>query len=60
MNNIKLLRVKNNMKQADIADMLSISKLAYSQKESGKTEFKQSELLILSDFYKVTIDELVR
>lgn len=47
---LKGLRVMLNKNQDDFAELLGITKQAYSAKERGKASFKDSEKIILADF----------
>lgn len=63
MNKVKVLRLTSGMTQQDIADILGITRQAYSAKENGKYSFNDSEKKILKElFLKVddglTIDKL--
>jgi DNA-binding XRE family transcriptional regulator len=57
-NNLRLLRVKYGNTQKDIAKMLQISTAQYAKKENGKAIFKLSEAKILSDYFKIAIEEI--
>lgn len=47
---LKGLRVMLGKKQDDFAELLGITKQAYSAKERGKTSFKDTEKIILADY----------
>ena len=47
---LKGLRVMLGKKQDDFAELLGITKQAYSAKEKGKTSFKDTEKIILADY----------
>lgn len=57
---LKQLRLKNNYTQENIANKIGVSKQSVSKWESGKTYPDIDNLIILSDIYNVTIDELIR
>lgn len=57
--NIKELRLKNNLKQIEIAKMLHISQNTYSDYEKGKITISIDKLIMLSDYYNVSIDYIV-
>ena len=57
--NIRNLREDNDLKQSDIAHVLNLSQSSYSKREIGAVEFTASELIILSEFYNVSIDFLL-
>ena len=58
-NNLKSLRVDNDIKQKDIANVLNISQNTYSQYETGVIALTAEVLIKLSDFYNVSIDYLL-
>jgi transcriptional regulator with XRE-family HTH domain len=53
---LKELRARENLRQQDIADFLECSLSKISQIELGNSEFCQSEIIKLADFFKVTTD----
>lgn len=57
--NLKYLRTKNNKTQKDIADMLKISRQAYTHYESNKREPDIKTLVKLADYYMVSLDMIV-
>ena len=58
--NIKLLRTRRRRSQADLADILQVKRSSLSGYELG-TAFPNYETLIrISDFFKVTIDKMLR
>jgi transcriptional regulator with XRE-family HTH domain len=57
--NLKLLRRKHNLTQDDLGRILSISRQAYSNYETGKREPDLSLLVKLSAYYEISIDQLV-
>ena len=60
VNNLKILRKKNLMTQQQVGDMLNISRQAYSNYETGKRAPEIGLLAKLSDFYHVTLDDMVK
>ena len=58
--NLKNLRKKNLMTQQDVANILGVTKQAYSNYESGKRSITLKFLLQISDYYQITIDQLVK
>ena len=44
------LRVMLGKKQDDFAELLGITKQAYSAKERGKTSFRDSEKIVIADY----------
>ena len=59
-NNLKQLRQLNNLRQKDLADKLNITLKTISHWETGYTEPSLLQLEMLSNFFNVTIDELVK
>lgn len=63
MNKVKGYRVMAGYSQTEVADMLGLTKQTYCKRETGKTQFKPSEMLKLKNIISVvkpdiTIDEL--
>lgn len=63
MNKVAGYRVMIGKKQQDIANVLNISRQAYSEKERGKVPFNDKEKIILKKMFTVvnsnlTIDDL--
>ncbi|MEY9141063.1 helix-turn-helix transcriptional regulator [Mammaliicoccus lentus] len=63
MNKILVYRKMLNKSQSEIAGLMGISTQAYSNKENGKTEFRDSEKIIFKNLLKsiypsITIDEI--
>ena len=57
--NLKILREKYNLKQREISDALNISRQAYSNYERAIREPDLTTLVLFSNFYKISLDELV-
>ena len=53
-----ILRKENNVTQADIARILCISTKAYSFKENGKTQFSMNEMFLISQYFKLDIEDI--
>lgn len=59
--NIEHLRMKNGMKQEDMANLLGLKTgLAYCKKENGSVPFSIKEMEKISDYFGVTLDQLVK
>lgn len=56
---LKDLREDNDIRQIDIANMLSIKQNTYSQYENGMREIPIALLWRLADYYNTTIDYIV-
>lgn len=52
------LRTRNNLTQEDVANLLKVSRTAYSNYEKGIREMSYESLVKLADFYKVSLDYL--
>lgn len=59
MNKIKTLRIKNNLTQKEIAEVLGTSGSNYSRYESGEWNFTIKHLKALAKFYDVSVSYLV-
>lgn len=58
-NNLKNIRIDNDIKQKDIAEILNVSQNTYSQYETGIIALTAEILIKLSDYYNVSIDYLL-
>lgn len=58
MNILKGLRKKDNLRQADMAELLNITVPAYNQKENNKRPFTINECKIISDFFGEPIEAI--
>ena len=56
---IKGLREDNDLTQAQIAEILMCDKSLYSKYERGEREIPLRLLVLLSDYYNVSLDYLV-
>lgn len=56
---IKGLMAEHGLTQRDLATFLGVSLVSINLKINGKSEFKTSELIILSQKFKTKIDDLV-
>ena len=57
---IREMRTKNNLKQQEVADALSITRACYTNYETGQRFPNQDMLIKISDFYKVSLDYLIK
>ena len=57
--NLKDLRLKANLTQAQIAQELEITQQSYQKWESGKSKPTLNTLEMFSDFFGVSIEELL-
>lgn len=58
--NIKYLRKKNGRSQQELADTMSIGRTSLGDYERGRTEPDISSLIKLSDYFSISIDDLIR
>ncbi len=57
--NLRGIREDRDLKQKDIAAVLSVSQNTYSQYETGVIALTDEVLIKLSDYYHVSIDYLL-
>lgn len=55
-NNLKKERIQRHLKQKDIANILKISRVAYSYYENGKRDIPIDDLITICDYYKISLD----
>ena len=53
------LREDRDMTQAQVASLLGIDQRVYSNYETGKREIPLRHLIVLADYYHVTLDFLL-
>ena len=53
------LREDKDMKQKEIAAILGIDQRVYSTYETGKRDIPLRHLVVLADFYRVSVDYLL-
>lgn len=58
-NNLRYLRKQYQLTQDQMGEILNISRQAYSNYETSNRTPDLDTLLFLSNFYKVTLDELI-
>ena len=56
---IRALREDRDLKQSAVAALLHISQATYSRYESGALDIPIQALLVLADFYDVSVDFLL-
>ena len=56
---LKILRKELNLTQENLADKLNISRSGYAHYESGDRKPSIDILIIIADFYNVSLDYLV-
>lgn len=58
-NNLKNLRTSKNLGQQQLAEILQTTKKTISHWETGYCEPSISQLIVLSDLFEVSVDELI-
>ena len=56
---LKELRTERNITQQELGNLVNMSKMAISHWEKGHSEPSISELIILSNYFEVTVDYLI-
>ena len=56
---LKELRNEKAISQAELGKLVNVSKMAISHWEKGHSEPSIAQLIVLSDFFQVTVDYLV-
>lgn len=57
--NIRHLREDGDYKQRELAEVLRVSQNTYSQYENGVISLTAEHLIVLADFYGVSVDYLL-
>ena len=55
--NIKMLRIKENLTQEDMAKEIGCSKVSYIQKEKGRVDFTKDEMKRIKENFDLTLSE---
>ena len=56
---LKELRLERNMSQQELGKLVNMSKMAISHWESGHSEPSIGQLILMSDYFGVSVDYLV-
>ena len=56
---LKELRIEKNITQQELGKLVNMSKMAISHWEKGHSEPSISQLIILSDYFDVSVDYLI-
>lgn len=59
-NNLKIVRKRKRMSQEEVATALGFTRSTYSGYENGVAQPSLENLIVLSDFYAIPIDDLVK
>ena len=57
--NIKAIREDNDLTQKQMEQLLNVSQNTYSQYETGKIEWTASSLVIIAEYFHVSVDYLL-
>lgn len=57
--NIRNLREDRDLRQRQLAEILHVSQNTYSQYENGVIELTAEKLVLLADYYDVSVDYLL-
>ena len=57
--NIRNLREDRDLRQRELAEVLHVSQNTYSQYQNGVIELTAEKLVLLADFYEVSVDYLL-
>lgn len=57
---LQILRKKKGLSQEKLAELLFVSRQAVSKWESGQTYPEIEKLIVLSDLFEITLDDLLR
>lgn len=58
--NLKLLRTKNKLTQAELGKILNLSRSTISNYEAGKMQSSIETIIEISKYFKITIDSLLK
>ena len=58
--NLKLLRTKNKLTQAELGKILNLSRSTISNYEAGKMQPAIETIIEISKYFKITIDSLLK
>lgn len=56
---LKILRKEKGQTQSEIADLIGVRKLAYIHYEQGKRKLPIDALVVLAQYYDVSVDYLL-
>ena len=59
MNRIRALREDKDLSQSQVAKIIKTTQQQYSKIETGKTDISSEKLVLLSKFYKVSVDYIL-
>ena len=56
--NLKALRLRHHLTQAELAEKLGISRVNYTRYETGAVRPDYETIILIADYYDVSLDEL--
>jgi len=59
MNRIRALREDRDLSQSEVAKVIKTTQQQYSKIETGKADISSEKLVLLSKFYKVSVDYIL-
>jgi len=59
MNRIRALREDKDLSQSQVAKIIKTTQQQYSKIETGKADISSEKLVLLSKFYKVSVDYIL-
>ena len=59
MNRIRELREDRDLSQSEIAKILKTTQQQYSKIETGRSDISSEKLILLANFYKVSVDYIL-
>lgn len=59
LDELRALRLKNKLKQKDIAQILNVARTTYTKWETGEAEPNISALIKLADYFDVSVDTII-
>ena len=57
---IKKMRKSKNLTQEQLAEKINVSRIAVAKRETNRTQPNNENIIIISDFFNITIDELLK
>lgn len=58
--NIRFLRGKTNLNQAQLADKLGFKRSTYATFESGRAKLTVENLVKISNYYRISVDDIIK
>jgi len=58
--NIRKIRIAKKMTQTEFAELFELKRTALGAYEEGRAEAKIDKIIIIADYFKLTLDQLLR